>query len=112
VIENYNDLYTTLESAIEEYSKEEGAVEVAFKKNENGTCTVTNKENGNHFVFMFAQFGDEYKVGFAFYVPDQYGGVKEPEWIEDIFNHEFDQRFVLTLITEHLTSQTQQESDW
>jgi len=112
VIQNYDDLYKTIESSMESYLKSEGAVEMAFKKNDNKTCTLTNKQNGKHFVFMFAKFGDEYKVGFAYYVPDQYGAAKSPEWIEDIFNHEFDIQFVYTLINEHLLPDGIGDSGW
>ncbi|HHS99707.1 MAG TPA: hypothetical protein ENK73_02515, partial [Thiomicrospira sp.] len=66
MIESYNDLYTTIESAIAEYSKTDGAVEIVFEKNDNGTCTIKNKVTGKKFVMMFAKFGDEYKVGFAY----------------------------------------------
>lgn len=110
MIESYDDLYAVVTSAIDEYSKQDDAVEIDFIKNENGTCELKNKENGKKFVLMFARFGDEYKVGFAFYEPDQYGGFRDPEWIEDIFNHEFDQTFAMTLITEHLLDS--EDSDW
>lgn len=112
MIESYNDLYTTIESAIAEYSKTDGAVEIVFEKNDNGTCTIKNKVTGKKFVMMFAKFGDEYKVGFAYYEPDAYGAAPNPEWIEDIFNHEFDTRFVNTLITEHLVPEGEDDGAW
>ena len=112
MIQTYDDLYKTIESSIEHYSKTPDAMEMAFKKNDNKTCTLTNKRNGKYFVFMFAQFGHEYKVGFAYYVPDQYGGAKSPEWIEDIFNHEFNGQFVYTLINEHLVHDGTDDSGW
>jgi len=112
VIESYEDLYQTIMSSIEQYSKTEDAVEMEFTKSDNGTCTMMNKLNRKRFVFMFAQFGDEYKVGFALYIPDQYGAAKNPEWIEDIFNNEFDNRFVQTLITEHLVPDGREDDGW
>lgn len=102
MIENYDDLYVTIQAAIEAYSQTEGAAEIVFTKNDNATCEMKNTKTGHKFVLMFARFGDEFKVGFAFYEPDPYGGTRSPEWVEDIFNHEFDAAFATTLITEHL----------
>lgn len=112
MIQNYDDLYATVLSAIETYSTLEGAIEVTFEKNDNGTCKIKNQKNGKHFVLMFAKFGDEYKVGFAYYEPDAYGAAPNPEWIEDIFNNEFDERFVITLITEHLAADGSSDGAW
>ncbi len=110
MIGSYNDLYETVLSAVESYSKEDESAEIVFEKNDNGTCSMTNKLNGSKFVLMFARYGDEYKVGFALYVTDAYGGMKDPEWIEDIFNHEFDEKFIHILIAEHLVKSV--ESNW
>ena len=112
MIQSYDDLYTTIESSIEQYSKTEDSVEMVFQKNDNGTCVMMNKANRKKFVFMFAKFGDEYKVGFALYIPDAYGAAPNPEWIEDIFHNEFDTRFVQTLITEHLIADGQEDNGW
>jgi hypothetical protein len=111
VIESYEDLYETVTSVIDVYSKEEGAAEIVFGKNENGTCTMTNKQNGNKFVLMFARYGDEYKVGFAFYVTDAYGGKRNsPEWVQDSFSREFDDNFIRILIDDHLLNEY--KTDW
>lgn len=110
MIESYDDLYQILQTAIDKYSQTEGAEEIVFIKNENGTCEMKNQQSGKKFVMMFARFGDEFKVGFAFYEPAPYGGTGTPEWIEDIFNHEFDENFAETLITEHLVGSD--DSDW
>lgn len=102
MIQSYDELYKLIQAAIESYSNNEDAVEITFSINDNATCEMKNKANGKKFVLMFARFGDEYKVGFAFYEPDPLGGTGSPDWIEDIFNHEFDENFAQTLITEHL----------
>jgi hypothetical protein len=104
VIQSYEDLYDTVLSALDEYSKQDGAVEVVFQKNENSTCEIKSKQNNKKFVFMFARMSEEYKVGFAFYEPDPYGGFSNPDWIEDISHDEFNQKFVITLISEHLAN--------
>lgn len=103
MIESYEDLYKTVQAGIATY--QEAAEEVAnveFVKNDNGTCSMINKDNGKKFVLMFARFGDEYKVGFAFYEPAPFGGEGDVEWIEDLTSEEFTEQSVQTLITEHL----------
>lgn len=103
MIQNYDDLYKMVSTTVENYSKEDTSVEIFFTKNENKTCELKNKQNGNKLVFMFARYGDEYKVGFALYTANEYGGVaNNPEWIEDILNTDIDEKFVYTLISEHL----------
>ncbi|MDX1348118.1 MAG: hypothetical protein R3189_07695 [Thiomicrorhabdus chilensis] len=102
MVQGYDDLYEVVQSAIENYMEQEDAVEIAFEKNDNHSCSMINKQNRKKFVLMFAKYGDEYKVGFAFYEPDEYGAVKSPSWIEDLFNYDFDANFVQHLITEHL----------
>lgn len=110
MIESYNDLYESVSSAVDSFMKKNESAELVFGKSENGTCFVTNKQNGNKLVFMFARYADEYKVGFAFYVPDELGGMGNPEWIEDTFSHEFDQKFIHILIEDHLLQTFEQ--DW
>jgi hypothetical protein len=111
VIENYDDLYATVQSAIDAYLKQDEAAEIVFQKNDNNTCEIKNKQNGKKLVMMFARMSDEYKVGFAFYEPDAYGGFSNPEWIDDIGHSEFDEKFALTLIDQHLVRPTP-ASDW
>jgi hypothetical protein len=89
-------------ATVEAYSKEEGNPLLKYEKNDNGSCSMINTQNRKKFVLMFAQFADEFKVGFAYYEPDEYGAVKEPEWVEDIFNYEFDEVYLRRLISEHL----------
>lgn len=102
MIQSYDDLYGTVLSALDTYAAQEGAVEIVYSQNDNGTCEIKCKQNNKKFVLMFARMSDEYKVGFAFYEPDPYGGFANPEWIDDINHDEFDQKYVITLINEHL----------
>jgi hypothetical protein len=111
VIENYDDLYATVQSAIDAYLKQNEAAEIVFQKNDNNTCEIKNKQNSKKLVLMFARMSDEYKVGFAFYEPDAYGGFSNPEWIDDIGHGEFDEKFAVTLIDEHLVNSTPSK-DW
>lgn len=102
MIQSYDDLYQTVEAVVAEFEPQEGTTEIVFSKNENATCEIKNKANNKKFVLMFARFGDEYKVGFAFYEPDPYGGFTNPEWIDDLSHEDFDQNYVKNLINEHL----------
>ncbi|WP_319379813.1 hypothetical protein [Thiomicrorhabdus sp.] len=112
MIQSYQDLYTTVQSAMAEYAKDEESAEIVFKSSDNGTCELKNKVNSKKFVLMFARYGDEYKVGYAYFEPDAYGGFGNPEWIEDISNDEFTPKFVVTLIKEHLLEDSVAPSDW
>ncbi|MBF6056719.1 MULTISPECIES: hypothetical protein [Thiomicrorhabdus] len=112
MIQSYDDLYITVQSAMAEYAKGEDAAEIVFKTNDNGTCELKNKANSKKFILMFARYGDEYKVGYAYFEPDAYGGFSNPEWIEDISHDEFTPKFVITLINEHLLENGVAPSDW
>jgi hypothetical protein len=105
MIESYADLYALVEATTDEYNQNNADI-LSYQVNDNATCEVGNKQTRSKFVFMFARFGDEYKVGFAFYQPDELGGIRDPEWIEDVFNDEFDATFMKTLINEHLVIST------
>ena len=111
MIESYDDLYQTVSSSVESFLKQDESAEIVVERKENGTTSMTNKKNGNKLVLMLGRYSDEYKVGFAFFVTDQYGKASNnPEWIEDVFNHEFDEKFVYVLITEHLLQTA--AADW
>lgn len=102
MVKSYDDVYKVVEAAVNAYMQKQDSTEIAFEINDNGSCTIVNKQNRKKFVLMFAQFADEFKVGFAFYEPDELGNIDSPEWIEDTFNYDFNGKFVTTLITEHL----------
>ena len=103
MIESYEDLYQTVQAGIANYKQAaDEAANIEFVKNDNGSCTMVNKDNGKKFVLMFARFGDEYKVGFAFYEPAPFGGEGDVAWIEDLSNEEFSEKSVQILIAEHL----------
>jgi len=111
VIESYNELYEAVTSAIDSYMKKNESSEIIFGKNENESCFISNKQNGNKLVFMFARYGEEFKVGFALYVTDPYGGMSSgPEWVQDSFSHCFTEEFIHILIDDHLIKEYKQ--DW
>ncbi len=98
MIETYDDLHKLVTSEIEKYVKENEQASIKFVADENGSCVMMNNSNGNKFKFMLARFGDEYKVGFALFE----GYQPQPVWIDDVLSSSFDEKFMNTLITEHL----------
>ncbi|RUM91316.1 MAG: hypothetical protein DSZ27_06685 [Thiomicrospira sp.] len=98
MVESYEELHQLISSEIENYLAQHEDASIKFDIAENGSCSMSNTENSNKFVFMFARFGEEYKVGFAFYE----GFDPNPCWIDDVSNDGFDSNFVQTLIVEHL----------
>jgi hypothetical protein len=98
MVQTYQDLHELVSSVVDRFLATDAEATIAFEIEENGLCSMTNKRNGNKFKFMFARFGDEYKVGFAFFEAYQ----PQPVWIDDVLNTNFDVGFVNTLITEHL----------
>ena len=111
MIESYDDLYEAVTSAIDSFKKKNESVEIIFGKNENGTCFISNKQNGNKMVLMFARYGKEFKVGYAFYATDAYGGMSSgPAWVQDSFSHSFDEDFIHILIVDHLMKEY--NSNW
>lgn len=98
MVESYEDLHQLVSLEIENYLAQHEGASIKFEVAENGSCSMSNTENNNKFVFMFARFGDEHKVGFAFYE----GFDPNPCWIDDVSNDGFDKNFMQTLITEHL----------
>lgn len=111
MIESYDELYAALTSAVDSYMEKNTSSELVFGKNENGTCFISNKQNGNKLVFMFARYADEFKVGFAFYVTDAYGGMSSgPEWVQDSFSHCVTEEFIHIMIDDHLLKEY--SSNW
>ncbi|MDG6778129.1 hypothetical protein QCB44_05365 [Thiomicrorhabdus sp. zzn3] len=98
MIETYNDLHKLITSEIEQYLQNNDQVSIKFEIADNGSCVMQNNSNGNKFKFMLARFGDEYKVGFAFFEEYQ----PQPVWLDDVLSSSFDENFVKTLICEHL----------
>ena len=98
MINTYAKLHQTVSSAIETYLKENEEKTINFEIADNGACSMLYPENGNKFTFMLAKFSEEFKVGFAFFE----AGEKQPDWLDDVFNTEFNEAFVINLINEHL----------
>lgn len=105
MVKSFQDLHDLVRSEIERYLAENPEASISFSIADNGSCTMLNELNKNKFVFMFARFGKEYKVGFAFY--EGAGFNRDPVWIDDIEDSGFDENFMRTLITEHLILDTQ-----
>lgn len=98
MIQTYEELHETVSTAIDEFLLENPNEGIDFEILENGSCAMTNQTNGNKISFILAKFGNEFKVGFAFFEK----GEVQPDWFDDAFNTEFDQQFVTNLITEQL----------
>lgn len=113
LIINYEDLYQLVNKVVDQFTQSESCKdELSFSIHANTSCEVKNKNNGKKLVLMLGRFGDEYKVGFALYQPDSYGAYAQPEWIEDIFNYNFDETFMTTLMTEHLFEREASGTRW
>jgi hypothetical protein len=104
MIENYTDLHQLIASAMDTYAQSDESVSLDFEVAENQTCAMIDQSSGNKIIFMLAKFGDEFKVGYAYFSK----GEREPEWIDDTFTDEFDENYVLELIKEHIVG----ASDW
>lgn len=98
MIQNYDELHQTVSTAIEEFLQSNDDAKIEFEIADNGSCSMTNQINGNKMSFMLAKFGNEFKVGYAFFEKDE----QQPDWLDDVFNTEFDGKFVINLITEQL----------
>ena len=98
MIKTHEDLHQLVSTEIERYLAEHPEASITFEVAENNSCSMKNTQNDHKFVFLFARFGDEYKVGFALYK----GYDPNPCWIDDIEHEGFDQNFMQILIKEHL----------
>ena len=98
VITTYEGLHQTVKAGLEAFLAGRPDCHIGFEIADNGACAMTNSDNGNKLSFMLAKFGDEFKVGFAFFEK----GEAQPDWFDDAYNTEFDQQFVLNLIKEQL----------
>ena len=98
MIQSYQELHDTVAGAISKYLADNAQQKIEFEVLDNGSCTMTNLINGNKLSFILAKFGNEFKVGFAFFEKDEL----QPDWFDDAFNTEFDEQFVINLITEQL----------
>lgn len=98
MIQTYEQLHQTVEKAVNKYLQADDEAKISFDIADNGSCAMTNQANGNKLSFMLAKFGNEFKVGYAFFEKDE----PQPDWLDDVFNTEFDENFVTNLITEQL----------
>lgn len=101
MIHNNEELYNTVQAAVEAYRNEHENANIELKPEPNGRFAMVNNDTGFKFVFMFAKFGDEYKVGFAFYTCNALKHY-EVDWIDDVFHDEFNEAYVTELIDTHL----------
>lgn len=98
MVQTYEELHEQVSSVLGRFLASDNQAAITFNIEESGLCALKNQSNGNQFKFMLARFGDEYKVGFAFFEAYQ----PQPVWIDDVLNANFDEGFINTLITEHL----------
>lgn len=98
MVQTYNDLHSLVDNTQQSYTASHNDISLEFAIADNGSCSLTYPTNGNKMLFMLAKFGNEFKVGFAFFEE----GEQAPDWMDDIFNHEFNEKFITTLIEEHL----------
>lgn len=98
MITTYEQLHQLISKQLDKYLQQaENKEGFLFEVEDNGSCTMTNKNNGVKFKFMLAKYEDEYKVGFAMFE----GYNPNPIWIDDLLSSNFDENFVDILIDEH-----------
>ncbi len=98
MVQTFDQLHQTVSTAISQFLESNAETSIDFVIADNGSCSMTNHTNGNKISFMLAKFGSEFKIGFAFFEKDE----EQPDWLDDTFNTEFDEKFVTNLITEQL----------
>jgi len=93
MVENYKELYQLVQ-AVAKSLHETDNVALEFQIAKNGSCMLEHKVNKNRMVFMMAKLGDEQKVGYAFFEPNE----KQPDWIDDISAAQFDETYLINLL--------------
>ncbi|KUJ72890.1 hypothetical protein [Thiomicrospira sp. WB1] len=104
MVRSYQDLHAIVQQAQSEYSKEHTEASIAFDVPDDmpeGACALANSDNRKKAVFILARFGEEYKVGYALYEPDELSKL-QPVHLADVNHDEFDAAFVIHLIDEFL----------
>lgn len=104
MVNSYEALHAIVQQAQSEYSKEHTEASIAFevpKDMPEGACALVNMTNRKKAVFILARFGDEYKVGYALYEPDELSKL-QPVHLADVNHDEFDVSLVARLMKEYL----------
>lgn len=101
MVKTYSELHRVVSAAIDSFLTENQDKEIAFSVADNGACSMVYAGNGNKMTFLLAKFAEEYKVGYAFFE----AGEAQPDWLDDVYNTEFDEAFVLNLINDQLLEQ-------
>ena len=104
MVQSYEALHAIVQQAQSEYSEEHTGASIAFEIPNDmpkGACALVNAANRKKAVFILARFGDEFKVGYALYEPDELSKL-QPVHLADVNHDEFDLTFVTRLMNEYL----------
>ncbi|CAN8138877.1 conserved hypothetical protein [uncultured Thiomicrorhabdus sp.] len=80
MVENYQDLYQLIQQASVLYQQKNPSKSFEVTQQENGSCSWAEQTSGKKFVFMLAKLGDELKIGYAYFEPNE----QQPDWIDDV----------------------------
>jgi len=97
MIRDYEQLHQAVKDAISTFFDAQ-AIELAFSIADNGSCSVLHPTTQKKFTFMLAKFGDEIKVGFAFFE----AGEAQPDWIDDLPAQSLTQEQIVQLFENEL----------
>jgi hypothetical protein len=104
MVNSYEALHAIVQQAQSEHAEHHPETSMAFdipKDMPEGACALINAANRKKAVFILARFGEEYKVGYALYEPDELSKL-QPVHLADVNHDEFDAAFVTHLIQEFL----------
>ncbi|MDR9497919.1 MAG: hypothetical protein RI556_01985 [Hydrogenovibrio sp.] len=104
MVNSYEALHAIVQQALSDFADDHSEAAIAFeipKDMPEGACALANAVNRKKAVFILARFGDEYKVGYALYEPDELSKL-QPVHLADVNHDEFDAVFVIRLIEDFL----------
>ncbi|SFR62580.1 hypothetical protein [Thiomicrospira sp. ALE5] len=95
MITEYDQLYSLLQAQADAAGlNDAGLPIVRCEINPNNTCSLILSASRAKLTFVLGRMGDEYKIGYAFYMP----GMREPDWIDDVDADGFSEKFLVQLI--------------
>ncbi|AEG30934.1 hypothetical protein [Thiomicrospira cyclica] len=91
----YEQLYSLLQAQADVAGlNNSGNPVVRCEINSNKTCSLVLSVTRAKLTFVLGRMGEEYKIGYAYYP----GGMREPEWIDDVDADNFTEKFARQLI--------------